>query len=142
MSSINALGVSPSFQPKYTQILQLIKPNDQPIHCVSTLALLRIKVPIIATIKPVQRQPSIFFVKSNLHFLFHNSDKLQHKHCILDNLDYSLYHNLHCLQRHGHHPISVLYHNANSSFLKLLPCFVQYIKPNTVNQRFYYCYLL
>ena len=60
MASINALGISPSFMPMYIQMEQLQVAMAQPIHWVSTSALLRIKAPIMASKNPVHLQPSIF----------------------------------------------------------------------------------
>ena len=61
MPSINALGVSPSLIPMYIQMEQLTVAIAQPIHCVSTLALLSMKAPIMASIKPNHLHPSIFW---------------------------------------------------------------------------------
>ena len=60
MPSISALGVSPSLMPMYIQIEQLTVAIAQPIHCVSTLALLSMNAPIMASMKPSHLQPSIF----------------------------------------------------------------------------------
>ena len=60
MPSISALGVSPSLMPMYIQIEQLTVAIAQPIHCVSTLALLSMNAPIMASMKPNHLHPSIF----------------------------------------------------------------------------------